>query len=262
MANPNVDLTLDEAVAEVLGLLTGLDLSYDPEYDRYRAIARQLNRALRNNALDHEWSYYSSTEDIGTAHTGDQEIALRASIRPRIIGDDSVRFVDSNGNALLWAYILPRDALSKYIGQPGLYAAVTKSTLRFSRPLSSSLDGLTIQVPVMREPRMFDLPPAPETEGEVITPISAAVREQTVDFDFPDVIIMRAAYQYAQTDPVMQPRVQTLEAQYKDLGYGLVERDDRNTDSPFMNEFFVPISNSIFGPDRRSDRRPHADENR
>jgi len=35
-----VRLTLDEAVAEVLGLLTGLDLTYEPELDRYRAITR------------------------------------------------------------------------------------------------------------------------------------------------------------------------------------------------------------------------------
>lgn len=54
MQNAEVQMTLDEAVAEVLGQLTGLDLEYDPRLDRYRAITRQLNRATRANALEHE----------------------------------------------------------------------------------------------------------------------------------------------------------------------------------------------------------------
>lgn len=262
MANVNVDLTLDEAVAEVLGLLTGLDMTYDDYFDRYRAIARQLNRALRNNALEHEWSYYSDEESVGTAHSGDQEVALRATVRARIIGDDSVRFCDSNGNARYWAYILPRDALSKYINQPGLYASVTRAKIDFNRPFGSALEGLEIRVPVMREPRMFDLPPAPKNTTDAVVPVPQAVKDQLVDFDYPDIIIARAAFQYAQTDPVMQPRVQTLEAAYKDLGYGLVERDDRNTDAPFLNEFFVPISNSPGGSSRGGHRHPHSDERR
>src|SRR5690606_29773226 len=134
-----------------------------------------------------------------------------ASVRPRIVNDDAVRFVDREGNARVWAYILPRDALHKYNGRGGLYASVTRSTLSFSKPLWSALEGLTIQVPVMREPRMFNLPPAPETDEDEVIEFPQEIREQTVDFDFPDVIIVRAAYQYAQTDPVMQPRVQTLE---------------------------------------------------
>ena len=40
MANPDVTITLDEAVAEVLSILTGLDLDYDPNQDRYRQVAR------------------------------------------------------------------------------------------------------------------------------------------------------------------------------------------------------------------------------
>ena len=52
--NANVDLTLDEAVGEVLGLLTGMELAYDPQFDRYRTVTRFLNRALRQNALEHE----------------------------------------------------------------------------------------------------------------------------------------------------------------------------------------------------------------
>ena len=77
MSNPEVQQTLDEAVAEVLGLLTGLDLSYAPELDRYRAITRQLNRALRTNALEQEWSYYSFTLSLGQASEGEREWCRR-----------------------------------------------------------------------------------------------------------------------------------------------------------------------------------------
>jgi hypothetical protein len=55
--------------------------------------------------------------------------------------------------------------------------------------------------------------------------------------------------------------VQTIEAQYKDLMYQVIERDDRMTDSPFLNEFDLGISNGIV-PVRLSHRHPHADERR
>jgi hypothetical protein len=55
--------------------------------------------------------------------------------------------------------------------------------------------------------------------------------------------------------------VQTLEAQYKDLMYQLIERDDRATDSPFQNEFTVPVQNSLEGGSV-AHRHPHADERR
>ena len=80
MSNPQVAMTLDDAVADVLGRLTGLDLSYVPEYDRYQAVTRQLNSALQAVALEKEWSYYSSVENIGVAHAGDQKFALRPSV--------------------------------------------------------------------------------------------------------------------------------------------------------------------------------------
>ena len=44
--NPEVSMTLDESVNEVLGFLTGMDLTYGSNYDRYRVVARMLNRAL------------------------------------------------------------------------------------------------------------------------------------------------------------------------------------------------------------------------
>lgn len=263
-ANPDVSLTLDEAVQEVLGLLTGLDVNYDPEYDRYRTIARTLNRALRSNALEHDWSFYSSVESVGIAHAGDRDLVLRSTVRLRQIGDDSVRFLTADGRVADWAYLIPRDALHKYNGRyAGLWASITRERLTFSRPLGAELEGLEIQVPVMREPRMFDIPSVPNDPDAVLEPITAATREQLMDFDYPDVVILKAAYMYAQTDPVMQPRVQTLEAQQKDLTYSLIARDDRATDSVFINDFFVPITNSIDGGSFGwNGRHPHGDERR
>lgn len=263
--NQDVALTLDEAVQEVLGLLTGLDLTYSSQYDRYRSIARCINRALRQNALEQEWGYYSSIENVGTVTSGDRIITLRGSVRVRKIGDDSVRLADDNDNAIVWISILPRDALSKYVGQPGLYCSVTRNQIEFNRALPPQFAGLNILVPVMREPRMFKLPPSPATDdpdNEPITEIDEDIRNQTVDFDYPDLVIARAAWLYAQTDPIMQPRVQTLEAQYKDLGYQLIERDEQHTDSPFLNEFFVPIQNGIGRSTGIGHQHPHSDYRR
>lgn len=90
------------------------------------------------------------------------------------------------------------------------------------------------------------------------------VRNQEIDFPYPDVVILRAAMYYAMTDPVMQPRVQTLEAQYKDLMYQIIERDDRNTDSPFENEFIVPVQGGLAYPGfgGMGHMHPHADGGR
>lgn len=71
--------------------------------------------------------------------------------------------------------------------------------------------------------------------------------EAVVDFPYPELIVMRAAWLYAQSDPVMQPRAQYLEEQYKDLMYQLIERDERHTDAPLQNDFHVPVDNSIHG---------------
>lgn len=255
MPNAETQMNLDEAVAEVLGLLTGLDLEYDPNEDRYQAIVRMLNRALRANALEKEWSYYSDLESVGPAIQGEREVVLRSSVRPRIVSDDSVRLCDSNDLPVFWAYFLPRDALHKYVGRSGLWCSVVRDRLQFSRPFYRREHGLDIQVPVMREPRMFRLPADPEDE------VPDELRAQLVDFWYPDLIVLRAAYMYAQSDPVMQPRVQTIEAQMKDLMYQIIERDDRFTDSPEQNTFLVPIQNSIY-EDATFHRHPLADERR
>lgn len=260
MPNPEVSMTLDECVAEVLGMLTGMELRYAPELDRYRGVTRQINRALRANALEREWSYYASLEDVGTVRAGEQDVHLRASVRPRIIGDDSVRLCDENGRPLVWAYFLPRDAIEKYPARRGLWVSITRQSLHFSRPFLTHEDGLHIQLPVMREPRMFRLPEQPEDgEGELVD-VPAVVRNQELDFEFPDAVLQRAAFYYAQTDPIMQPRVQTLEAEYKNTFYALNERDDRNTDSPFLNEFAVPIQSTAAGTSFQDYHHPHSDD--
>lgn len=268
--NPELQTTLDDAVHEVLGILTGLDLHYIPELDRYRAITQALNRALRANALEKEWSYYSSLEDVGTAYDGLQHLSLRPSVRPRIINDDAVQLHDEHGHAVAWAYFLPRDALHKYSMRRGLWAAYTRQTLSFSRQLTRAEQGLKIMVPVMREPRAFIVPATLESI-ESVDPdaipgnngmTSEEIREQLLDFAYPDVVVARAAYMYAQTDPVMQPRAQTLEAAYKDLMYQVIERDDRNTDSPYLNEFFVPVQNGLYSEAPGYHGHPHSDERR
>lgn len=268
--NPNLQTTLDDAVGQVLNILTGLDLHYLPYLDRYRAITHALNRALRANALEKEWSYYSSLQDAGIAVAGETAIALDPSVRPRIINDDAIQFQDLHGHTAAWAYWLPRDALHKYPARRGLWAAHTRQTITFSRALSQFEHGLKIMIPVMREPNAFVVPAQlesiesidptalPETNGMT----DEELRGQLLDFSYPDVVIMRAAYMVAQTDPVMQPRAQTLEAAYKDLMYQIIERDDRNTDSPFLNEFFVPVQNGLGGPAYGHHWHPHSDERR
>jgi hypothetical protein len=246
MSNQELETTLDDAVAEVLGLLTGLDLTYEPEFDRYRAITRQLNRALRHNALDNEWSYYSSVLSLGNASEGDREIRIPSNSRARIIGDDAIRLVNEDGQIVRWAYFLPRDSLHKYERRSGLWASVVRQSIWFSRPIWESETGLDIQVPVMREPKMFRLPEQGKT-------VPKTIRRQLVDFPYPDLVIARAAWYYAQTDPVMQPRAQTLEGAAKDLMYQVIERDVANTDTPFQNTFTLPIQSGLVDD---SDYRP------
>lgn len=260
MGNVDLEMTLDECVEEVLGNLTGLELSYAPEQDRYRTITRQLNRALRANALEREWAYYASQEEIGVVAPGDQSLHLRASLRPRIMGDDAVRLVDDTGTPRVWAYFLPRDAIEKYPARRGLWVSVTRQSLKFSRPFQQHEAGLHIILPVMREPRMFRLPEQPEDPSEGYVTVPDSIRQQLLDFDYPDLVIARAAYFYAQTDPVMQPRAQTLENEYKNLFYALNERDDRNTDSPYLNDFAVPIQGTINDTSFWDLHHPHSDD--
>jgi hypothetical protein len=186
-------------------------------------------------------------------------------MRPRIINDDAVRLVENvDGDDLVrvWAYFLPRDALHKYGSRgEGLWVASRRDVLMFSRPFYDHEEGWDIQVPVMREPTMFRLPPPPEDEDDPVETVDAEIREQSIDFAYPDLVTMRAAFLYAQTDPVMQPRVQTLEAQYKDLMYQIIERDDRMTDCPYLNEFLVPVQNGLAGVAVHSNH-PHSDGRR
>jgi len=249
--NPEVQQTLDESVMETLALLTGLDLDYQPELDRYRAITRALNRALRANALEQEWSYYATTLDLGPVVQGSKELLLTNTQRPRIVNDDAVRLVDGAGYAQVWAYFLPRDALHKYEDRTGLWCSITQTSLLFSRPFHTWENGWRVILPVMREPVMFRLP-------AVGKPVNSSIRRQLIDFPYPDVIVARAAYMYAQTDPVMQPRVQTLEGGYKDLMYQVIERDTSISDTPYMNSFTLPLENGLV-PTGERHRHPHSD---
>lgn len=255
MPNKELQMTLEEAVGTVLANLTGLSLEYDPNYDRFRVITRALNRALRAVALEHEWSYFSSVEEVGTCVAGQQDVEINSSLRPRIVQDDAIRLNDADGHTLRWAYFIPRDALHKYVGRTGLWAAVTRTTITFSRQFVASENGLRIFVPVMREPKMFEIP-------EAGAEMPQRILRQPIDFDYPDLVIAKAQQFVAETDPVMQPRVQSLEAHYKDLMYQLVERDDRFTDSPYLNDFFVPMQGSLAGPDLMLHPHPHSDERR
>lgn len=261
MQNPNVRMTLEEAVQEVQTLLHGLDLNLVPEYDRFYVITRQLNRALRANSLELEWSYYSDMEDVGRVAPGTREFQLRSSIRPRITQDDAVLLVDKVGKPRRWAYILPRDSIFKYEGREGLWAAVTRDTITFSRPLTHSEAALNIRVPVMRAPRMFDLPPRPTDPAATVTEVPREILDQLVDFEVPDMIVLRAAVYDAETNPVLQPRVQTLDERYKDLMYQLKSRDEAKTDSPYVNDFIVPIQSDIYGAGSvMNHSHPHSDE--
>lgn len=258
--NPQLQMSLDTAVAEVLGLLSGLDLQYKPEEDRYQAITRAINRAQRAVALEHEWSWFADTASVGPAVYGEREVVLASSLRPRIINDDAVRLCNDEGEPVFWAYFLPRDALHKYIGHADLHCSVLRDRLSFSRNFSRVEDGLDIQVPVMREPLNFVLPQQPEDPNAALIPVPDATRNQLIDFWYPDMVVAKAATFYAMTDPIMQPRVQTLEAQYKDLLYQVIERDDRFTDSPEQNTWLLPVESSLRG-DRTFHRHPIADRN-
>lgn len=304
------EMTLDDAVGEVLNYLTGMDLHYVAELDRYRAITRTLNRALRLVATEHEWACYSSIEDMGQLSLGQTEIVLKRTRRPRIILDDSMRLVDADNHIHMWAYILPRESLHKYQGRTGLWVGSTENRITFSRPINAEESGLRAMIPVMREPRQVVIPASfdslealaldgvedplelqkilqlrnyhnpdiveewvvdvtappyiytsPESSLEALGITPSQVRTQRIDHEFPDLIVMKAAFLYAATDPVMQPRVQTLESQYKNLFYALTERDTNHTDDPFINDFVVPIQGSLHG-NRTNHAHPHSDERR
>jgi hypothetical protein len=240
--NPDVSMTLEQAVLEVLNVLTGQTLNYDPDMDRFRAITGHLNRALRSNALENNWGYYTTNIQLDlTGMSGDVNFTITTDYRFRVISDDAVRILDADDVPVAWAYFLPRDALHKYRNRSGLWCSFTRNVLTLNRPLSGDYDGLTMEIPVMREPIPFRLPSDPTVPSDPL------ILAQEVDFDFPDVIIARAAWLYAQTDPMMQPRVQTLEDQYKSLMYQLIERDISNTDTPYQNEILVPVQNDIYG---------------
>lgn len=256
--NAELSMTLEDAVAEVLTLLIGSDVRFMPEMDRFQTITRFLNMGMRSAALDHEWKYFYSHATVGHAHEGTQALLLRSSLRPRMMDDDAVVLVKPGTSDIVkWAYFQNATALHKYRHMDGLWCSVHNRVLQFSRPFTKSEEGLEIQMPSMREPVMFRLPEQPTDPAEEVVTVPRDVLEQQIDFDYPDYIIRKAAWLYAQTDPVLQPRVQTLEAQWKDLMYALTERDTRSTDTPYQNPWNIGIDGGIYssGP---SSTHPHA----
>ena len=249
--NQDVAYTLDEAVDELLRNLHGLGVQYEPTADRYHVIAHVLNRALRAVALDNEWSWYFEDAELGVVQQGDRTVEMTSRQRLRIVQDDAIRLETDAGLPVRWIYLLPRDALHKYASVPGLWASATRSTIKFSRPIRQDEAGLRVMAPIMREPKMFDVP----DPGQEVGP---SVRNQQLDFDYPDLVIMKAMYMYAQTDPVIQPRVPTLEENYNTLKYALIERDTQFTDSPYRNDWILNISNAPGRRETYSPMYPHA----
>ena len=284
-------MTLDFAITELYNMLYGSAMTYVPNLDRFRAGTMALNRALRHNALEKEWSYYSSTLQLDVPQPGTTRVILPSTHRLRGVSDDSVRVVNDCGVPILWAYILPRESLHKYRERRGYWCSVTGMELNFSRPLPN-IEGLRLELPGMREPRQLLLPRKLESIEQLgaqqqdhwqptgppdynpsehdpardymeIGPdaIESELRNQLIDFEFPDLILAKACHLMAQSDPVMQPRVQTLEEGYKDLMYNLSSRDDAITDSPYQNEFEVPVQHDIFDTGFGwNGRAPRADE--
>ena len=110
--------------------------------------------------------------------------------------------------------------------------------------------------------QMFQLPPQPKLPNQAQPAIPTSLLTQEIDFDYPDLVIAKAAYFYAQSDPVEQPRVQQLDQEYKSLFYALNEQEDRSTDLPFLNEFTVPIQGNIYDTSSWDMHHPHSDERR
>lgn len=225
-----VQLGLSEAVNEIHNILTGLDLQYEDRMDVFHATVRQVNRSLRQVALEDEWAWYVEEVDAGTSAEGMTEVELHSSYRPRVQQDDSVRLVNSDGITLYWAYYLPRDSLNKQMYRPELRVAFTKNVITFSRPLQRFESGLSIIVPAMREPKQTRIPESGQR-------LSTADLARAIDAEYPDLIVAHAAWKMAMSNPVYQPRSQTLEEEFNDLKYALTERNTNHSDSPMRNTF-------------------------
>lgn len=243
-------MTLEEAVSEVHNILTGLDLTYDDRYDIFHATVRQLNRSLRAVALLEDWGWYVEELDLGLTTQGMTSVEVDRRYRPRVGQDDAVRLIDPNsGLVRYWAYYLPRDSINKYAARRELRVAFTKNTLTFSRPLQGFESGLSLRVTCMREPRQTRIPPAGEelTTVELTTPI---------DFSSPDLVVAHAVWQISMSNPVYQPRAQTLESIYDDLRFSLTERDSDHSDSPYRNNFTPSYGDPYLAIPHR---HPHSD---
>lgn len=244
-----ITMSLREAVNEVHNILTGLDLVYEDRFDIFHATVRQLNRSLRTVALEDEWAWYTEDVDGGTTTVGQTTVELDAAYRPRITQDDAVRLVNSDGLVVRWAYYLPRESLGKYLYRPELRVASTRNQLLFNRPLQQAEAGLGVVIPAMREPRQTRLP-------ESGNRLSDAELSRALDCEHPDLVVAHAAWQISMSNPLYQPRAQTLEGAYSDLKYALMERNTNHSDSPLRNNFTPSYGDPYLG---MSHNHPHSD---
>lgn len=247
-----VSISLREAVAEVHNILTGLDLSYDDRYDIFHACVRQLNRSLRTVALEEDWGWYADDLLLGVVSEGDQTFSVPPNVRLRVRQDDAIRLVDpATKKTVRWAYFLPRDSLSKYWAAPELRAAFVRNNVVLSRPLLAREEGLEVWATVMREPRQTTIPDSG-------TKIPDADLSRPLDFENPDMVIAHAAWQMSLSNPLYQPRAQTLEDVYNNFKYALTERDSDHSDSPMQNSFTPSYGDPFIAmhhPHPHSDRR-------
>lgn len=244
-----VTMSLRDAVNEVHNVLTGLDLSYDERYDIFHATVRQINRSLRKVALEDEWAWYTEDVDAGTSTEGQTTVELDSAYRPRVQQDDAVRLVNADGLPVKWAYYLPRDSLNKTTYRPELRVAFTRNQITFNRPLLKAEAGLQIVVPAMREPRQTRIPDS----GIRLTD---ADLNRALDCEYPDLIVSHAAWQISMSNPVYQPRAQTLEGEFSDLKYALTERNTNHSDSPMRNSFVPSYGDPYLNP---THAHPHSD---
>lgn len=227
-------LTLSETVDEVVNTLYGLSTRFEPDTDSWHGMALTLRRALKVVATERDWIYYHDTVQVGTVEPDCSVIVVPSRYRVRKTGDDAIRLLDSRGRPVVWAYIIPDDALHKYRALSGLWCSVVRQEIRFSRPFYKAEKGLRVIAPVMREPYLW-----PKLVSGQALPQDEMDRD--IDFHRADMVVMKAAYLYAQTDPLLQPRVPQLEQDYRAVFYQVQEQDTNVTMGAMVNDFQLPI---------------------
>ena len=92
----------------------------------------------------------------------------------------------------------------------------------FSRPFLEGESGWDVQIPTMREPVMFRLPALPEDEDDPVETVDTDIREQPIDFPYPDLIVAGThcppvGFEYDSVQ--MAKLVEKLQAAHPDIVY-------------------------------------------